>query len=61
MAVVTYDAPSASRSCMTVESDMGSRDAVLDTTEDEEDAWLLLDDSNRRRRRRRRRRDKEGE
>ncbi len=53
MAVVTYDAPSASRSCMTVESDMGSRDAVLDTTEDEEDAWLLLlDDSNSKRRRR---------
>jgi hypothetical protein len=53
VAVVTYDAPSASRSCMTVESDMGSRDAVLDTTEDEEDAWLLLlDDSNSKRRRR---------
>ena len=32
MAVVTCDAPSASRSCMTVESDMGSRAWVLDTT-----------------------------
>lgn len=55
MAVVTYEAPSASRSCMTVESDMGSRAGVLETTEDDDALHTVVieeeeydDDRNRR-------------